>query len=81
MGNALRRPHADYLRDGIYELRFRVNTVQYRLLYFFFDQNAACISHGITKEDDIEDRDIDFAINCKNLVRLNPDKYTEELEA
>jgi hypothetical protein len=31
----LRRPHADYLEDGIYELRWRNGTVQYRILYFF----------------------------------------------
>lgn len=33
-GHALRRPHADFLRDGIYELRAKVGRVNYRLLYF-----------------------------------------------
>ena len=28
-GSELRRPHVDYLRDGIYELRAKDNTVQY----------------------------------------------------
>ena len=34
-GNELRRPNADMLRDGIYELRTRVGRVNYRILYFF----------------------------------------------
>lgn len=31
-GHELRRPSADYLRDGIYELRVRHLKVQYRIL-------------------------------------------------
>lgn len=34
-GNELRRPTADYLRDGVYELRVRVGRSQHRILYFF----------------------------------------------
>lgn len=34
-GHELRRPVADYLRDGIYELRSRQGKVQYRILYFY----------------------------------------------
>lgn len=32
LGHELRRPMADYLRDGIYELRIRDGRVNYRLL-------------------------------------------------
>ncbi|MBZ0256336.1 type II toxin-antitoxin system RelE/ParE family toxin, partial [bacterium] len=39
LGHELRRPHSDYLRDGIYELRIRSQKVQYRILYFFDGQN------------------------------------------
>ena len=35
MGHELRRPEADFLRDGIYELRVSLRGVQYRVLYFF----------------------------------------------
>src|ERR1700723_3159825 len=35
MGNELRRPEADYLRDGVYELRFKYQRINYRVLYFF----------------------------------------------
>jgi len=31
----LRRPEADFLRDGIYELRAKRGTANYRILYFF----------------------------------------------
>ncbi len=34
-GFELRRPVADILRDGIYELRVKVGRVNYRILYFF----------------------------------------------
>jgi phage-related protein len=40
LGHELRRPEADYLRDGIYELRVRVGSVNYRLLYFFSWTNS-----------------------------------------
>jgi phage-related protein len=36
LGHELRRPEADFLRDGIYELRVRLGTVNYRMLYFFY---------------------------------------------
>ncbi|MHC4177493.1 MAG: type II toxin-antitoxin system RelE/ParE family toxin [Planctomycetota bacterium] len=35
LGHELRRPEADFLRDGIYELRVRYRRVNYRMLYFF----------------------------------------------
>lgn len=34
-GYELRRPQADYLRDGIYELRIKRQKTNYRILYFF----------------------------------------------
>ncbi|MCH8045898.1 MAG: type II toxin-antitoxin system RelE/ParE family toxin [Planctomycetes bacterium] len=40
MGYELRRPEADFLRDGIYELRVRHKRMNYRLLYFFHDDVA-----------------------------------------
>ena len=46
LGNELRRPEADYLRDGIYELRVSLQGRQYRMLYFFHDSIAAVVSHG-----------------------------------
>jgi len=50
LGHELRRPEADLLRDGIYELRARLGSVNYRLLYFFHGQTVSVIAHGLTKE-------------------------------
>jgi phage-related protein len=50
-GHQLRRPAADYLRDGIYELRAKAGRIQYRMLYFFHGREAVVISHGITKQE------------------------------
>jgi len=44
MGHELRRPEADLLRDGIYELRVRHGHVNYRMLYFFH-AGQAVLSH------------------------------------
>jgi hypothetical protein len=41
-GWELRRPEADFLRDGIYELRVRAQRVNFRLLYFFSPERSRC---------------------------------------
>ncbi len=46
MGHELRRPEADFLRDGIYELRVSLGGVHHRILYFFHGVVAAVVSHG-----------------------------------
>jgi len=61
LGHELRRPEADYLRDGIYELRVRLGTVNYRMLYFFHGQTAAVVSHGLAKEAQAPPREIELA--------------------
>lgn len=60
-GHELRRPHADYLRDGIYELRIGRSGVNYRVLYFFHEGRAV-LSHGITKEKEVPSLEIEIAI-------------------
>src|SRR5689334_15248763 len=62
LGHELRRPEADYLRDGIYELRVRVGSLNYRMLYFFHENVAAVVSHGLTKEKRVPPKDIDRAV-------------------
>ena len=74
-GFDLRRPEADFLRDGVYELRAKWLKVNYRLLYFFFKQEAV-ISHGVVKKDKVPDKDIDLAIERMNKFARNPQKYT-----
>jgi phage-related protein len=75
LGHELRRPEADYLRDGIYELRVRHRSVNYRMLYFF-NEGTAVISNGLTKEDVVPDRDIDLALSRKAEFMHNPDRHT-----
>jgi len=80
-GFELRRPLADYLRDAIYELRVRHGRKNYRMLYFFLAsrRNVAVVSHGLEKEGRVPDEDIERAIKNKELVDLNSDKYTDNL--
>ncbi|MBD2450557.1 type II toxin-antitoxin system RelE/ParE family toxin [Nostoc sp. FACHB-152] len=82
-GYELRRPAADYLRDGIYELRAKHIHVQYRILYFFHGQNVAILAHAITKEEAaVPPIDIERAIARKLLFEENPEvhTYVEEQE-
>lgn len=74
-GHELRRPEADFLRDGIYELRMRFQSVNYRMLYFFHEQRAV-ISHGLTKEREVPEKEIDLALNRKRRFESDPDKHT-----
>ena len=75
MGHELRRPEADFLRDGINELRFSFQGIQYRLLYFFF-QGRAVVIHGLMKEGKVPDIEIDRAIERKVRFEKNPDRHT-----
>ena len=75
MGHELRRPVADFLRDGVYELRVRHQNVHYRMLYFFNEQRAV-ISHGTKKEDEVPKTEIDLALKRKRRFESDPDKYT-----
>ena len=82
-GYELRRKAADYLTDGIYELRAKHIRVQYRQLYFFSGQNVAILAHAITKEEEaVPAIDIERALLRKRLFEENPEAhtYTEEEE-
>jgi hypothetical protein len=75
LGHELRRPEADTLRDGIYELRVRHLNVNYRILYFFHGKTAVLFD-GLTKEAEVPAKEIDRAIVAKNLFAKNPAKHT-----
>src|SRR5580692_3521131 len=57
-GHELRRPIADFLRDGIYELRPSYQGVHYRILYFFVGKNVIVISHGLSKKSEVPSGEI-----------------------
>jgi phage-related protein len=76
LGHDLRRPEADFLRDGIYELRAGYRGVHYRMLYFFAGQAVVVVSHGLTKERAVPVREIDRAVKRKQLVATDFEKFT-----
>jgi phage-related protein len=82
MGHELRRPLADILRDGIYELRASHQGVQYRILYFLHGQNIAIVAHALVKEDAaVPDVDINRAIERQQLFIANPETHTYQEKA
>jgi phage-related protein len=78
LGHELRRPEADLLRDGIYELRVGLQHVNYRMLYFFHGRSAAVLSHGLVKEAQVPPKEIDKAIERKRKFEKNPKAHTHE---
>jgi hypothetical protein len=71
-GHELRRPSADFLRDGIYELRPSYQGVNYRILYFFSGKDIVVISHGLSKKAEVPATEIDRAIERKKKYEANP---------
>lgn len=76
LGHELRRPEADFLRDGIYELRASYQGVHYRMLYFFAGKAVVVLSHGLTKEREVPPREIDQAVERKQMVEADFEKFT-----
>jgi phage-related protein len=76
LGHELRRPEADYLRDGIYELRASFQGVHYRMLYFFHGRSAVVLTHGVVKEREVPTKEIHKALRAKEAFERDPSKYT-----
>ena len=72
----LHRPYADILRDGIHELRLRVGRVNYRMLYFFHGNTAVVLTHGLTKEKKVPNKEIDRALDLKKMFEADPESHT-----
>jgi phage-related protein len=51
-GPGLRRPHADTVQGAVKELRARIGTVRYRILYFFLLRDAVVLLHSFKKKSD-----------------------------
>lgn len=79
LGHELRRPEADLLRDGIYELRVGYQGVHYRMLYFFEGSIAAIVSHGLAKEQAVPPIEIDRAVHRRSEYKRNPGQHTQEM--
>jgi phage-related protein len=76
LGHELRRPEADLLRDGIYELRASYQGVHYRMLYFFSGKAVVVVSHGLAKERAVPPKEIDTAVKRKRQTEQNFKQYT-----
>ncbi|MCA9214187.1 MAG: type II toxin-antitoxin system RelE/ParE family toxin [Planctomycetales bacterium] len=74
-GHELRRPRADYLRDGVYELRTKVGNVNYRILYGFVGENVGLLAAGLTKEKQVPAAEIEKAIARIAKYKSDPKKY------
>jgi phage-related protein len=75
-GNTLRRPHADYLRNGIFELRWKFQKNQYRILYFFHGrQRIVLVNAFIKKTRIVPNKEIATAIKRKKYFCANPQKH------
>lgn len=65
-GVNLPRPYADYLRDGIYELRVKLSGDETRTLYFFCFETYIVLTHSFIKTtQEIPDSEINKAIKIK----------------
>ena len=80
LGHELRRPEADFLRDKIYELRINFQRINYRILYFFYQNQAVVISHGIIKDKQVPNSEIEQAIKNKSKFEQNPQIHTYSQE-
>lgn len=80
LGHELRRPEADLLRDGIYELRIGREGMNYRILYFFHGRVAAVLAHGIMKEREVPAKAIQWALERKRLFEQDPHRHTYQEE-
>ncbi|MFH1117117.1 MAG: type II toxin-antitoxin system RelE/ParE family toxin [Pseudomonadota bacterium] len=80
LGHELRRPEADYLRDGIYELRVRYLHANYRMLYFFSRNQAVVLTHGLIKERRVPPSEIDRAMTLRKRFEADPESHTVQWE-
>lgn len=75
-GNTLVRPYADYLDDGIYELRIKLSGNQIRVLYFFCFKDYIILTHAFTKNTDkVDPTEIR---KCKKFREDFLSRYTTE---
>lgn len=77
-GPTLPRPLADYLKDGIHELRLKYKG-QIRILYFFAYRNYIVMSHAFRKKESaVPEKEIVKAIKNRDhfLALVNANKIS-----
>ncbi len=81
-GHEMRRPLADFLTNGIYELRAKCRGINYRMLYFFHGSQAVVVSHGFAKQRSrVPESEIRRALGCRARFRADPVAHTFVAEA
>lgn len=81
LGHELRLPEADYLGNGIYELRAKHLNVNLRILYFFPFRGVVALSHGFAKQRPrVPRREIDLARRRRRDFERDPAEHTHEGE-
>ena len=81
LGHELRRPEADYLEGGLYELRAKHQRVNYRMLYFFHGRGVAVVTHGFSKhEAAVPTREIQLGLAKKDIFARRPEAHTYQEE-
>jgi phage-related protein len=78
-GHTLRRPHCDNLGAGLWELRWRLGRVQYRILYAFHGRGAAILLHALTKKTKLLDADLTRAQRRRQRFTQDPPAHTKVL--
>jgi len=80
-GHELRRPAAENLGGGIYELRGKVENVNCRMLYFFHGRHVVVVSHGFTKQRaKVPKNEFNTALRRKREFEANPRQHTFQPE-
>ena len=77
LGHELRRPEAENLGRGIFELRMKHRGVNYRILYFFHGTSVVVVSHGFSKQQArVPAGEIRLATRRKLAFESNPLKHS-----
>lgn len=77
LGYQLKRPEADYLRDDVYELRIKHQSVNYRVLYFFHGRQLVVLSHGFVKQRaSVPEKEILRAVKRIKKFEATPSRHT-----
>ena len=79
-GPNLPRPYADFLKEGIHELRVKLSGDQTRILYFFCYKDFIILTHGFNKKTErVPENEIKKAVKHREdfLLRFTESRLRE----
>lgn len=77
MGHELRRPEAENLGEGIYELRVKHQGVNYRMLYFFHGRTVVIVTQGFSKQQAaVPSGEIRLALKRRRAFEADPAQHS-----